>query len=122
VSGEFRAIIRVGLGKAVYRDGLVETAYGVLEAKSVGVEQVLSIVAACFSRSIAEKLGVREVEVELELLEDLDALLDGDLEGSEILRVRVRAGGALRESIEGALAGCPFYALLKAKIKSLEVL
>jgi len=121
LSGGLRAVIKVGVGRALHKGGFIETLLGSLEARSVDVNLVLSILASCFSRSIAEKLGINNVEVTVELYEDLDALLDGDLENVNMLKVKVRAEGASMESVEKALEGCPFYVILKPRIKMLEV-
>jgi hypothetical protein len=116
LSGGLRAIIRVGVGRALYRGGTVETLLGSMDARGVSVDSVLSMLAACFSRSVAEKLNVNNVEVVVELYEDLDALLDGDVSNFNRLKVKIRVEGATREAVEGALTGCPFYTMLRSKI------
>jgi hypothetical protein len=88
LSEGLRAIIRVGVGRALYRGGIVETPLGSMDARGVSVDSVLSMLAACFSRSVAEKLNVSNVEVVVELYEDLDALLDGDVNNVNRLKVK----------------------------------
>ncbi len=97
MSKELRTIIRVGVGGAVYKEGFIEIPFSCLEARSFNIDLILSMSAACFSKSIAEKLGVSFVEVSVELYEDLDALLDGDLDNANMLKVKVR--GASRKSM-----------------------
>lgn len=121
MSNEFRAITRVGFGEATYKDGMVETAYGRFNATSINVDSVLSIIAACFARSIVEKLNIKEVSVRVELQEDLDALLDGDVDKVESLKILVKVANVDRDAIEKALAGCPFYGMLRGKVRALEV-
>ena len=116
MSEGLRAVIRVGFGRALYRGGILETLLGSMDARGVSVDSVLSMLAARFSKSVAEKLNVNNVEVVMELYEDLDALLDGDVSNVNRLKVKIRVEGATREAVEGALTGCPFYTMLRPKI------
>ncbi len=120
MSGDFRAVVKVGVGRALYRDGFIETSQGLLEARSVNVDLLLSMLSACFSKSLAERLNVNSVEVVVELYEDLDALLDGDLEHVNKLKVVIKSRGLNAGSVDEALSGCPFYVMLKPRIE-LEV-
>lgn len=121
MSGGFRALIKLGSGRAHYNGGFIETMGGLFDVKNVNVDMVLSALATCFTRSIVETLNPASLEVLVELYEDLDALLDGRLDEIEQLHVRIKIGSDSRDYVERALERCPFYNMLKSRIKVLEV-
>lgn len=120
MEGEVRAVIKTGSGGASLRERLVDMGFAKLNISDVKVDRVLSVLAACFARSIAESSGLRDVEVSVELYTDLDTLLDGFAEEADYLVVKVKAPITVEAALKG-LSNCVFYNMLKHKIKSVEV-
>ncbi|MDM7275013.1 MAG: hypothetical protein P3X22_002670 [Thermoprotei archaeon] len=120
MEGEVRAVIKTGSGGASLREELVDVGFARLNVGDVKVDSVLSVLAACFARSIAESSGLKEVEVSVELYTDLDTLLDGLAEEADYLIVKVRTPITVEAALKG-LSNCVFYNMLKHRIKSVEV-
>ncbi len=120
MGGEVRAVIKAGFGGASLRGGLVDVSFARLNIVDVKVDSVLSVLAACFARSISESSGLKEVEVIVELYTDLDALLDGLLEDADYLVVKVKASISGETVLKG-LSNCVFYNMLKHRIRNVEV-
>ncbi|MEM0366182.1 MAG: hypothetical protein QXR02_04735 [Acidilobaceae archaeon] len=122
MSSGIRAIIRTGFGKARYSNGEVDLGYARVNIKDISIDSVLSVIAACFTKSIVESLKLNgNIEVLVSHYTDLDAILDGRIEDSEYLTIEARGKGLSRSDIEKALANCPLYNMLKSKVRDIRV-